>query len=114
MRTSLPGCSSRRGLTILELLVITLVIMGGITLVALPAASHSGCCKLLRDSSHIRGIQQSWIVFSREFGGVYPTPGLIDRQPDPVVGKCPDRGAENKILNDTAALHALCLMQNYY
>ena len=35
--------------------------------------------KLQKDSTQIRGIHQSWLVFAREFNGILPTPGLIDR-----------------------------------
>jgi hypothetical protein len=105
----------RRGFTILELLVITLAFMGalGMLLPALAGSRHR-CCTLLKDSSQLRGIHQSWLVFSREFEGVFPTPGLINRQPDPIAGKSMERGAENKLLNDTASLHSACIMQNYY
>src|SRR5690349_8626833 len=73
----------KRGFTLIELLVVMAIIALLIGLLLPALAKARAQAKLLKDSSQIRGIHQSWLVFSREFEGVFPTPGLIDRQPDP-------------------------------
>jgi hypothetical protein len=80
----------------------------------LPSMSHQrGRSLSLKESSQIRGIHQSWTVFSREFNGIFPTPGLISRQA--VNGTyLPGAGAEDQLANNTANIHSACIAQNYY
>lgn len=104
----------KRGFTLIELLVVMAIIALLIGLLLPALAKARAQAKLLKDSSQIRGVHQSWLVFSREFEGVFPTPGLIDRQPDPVLGETPGRGLEDKQQNNHANLHSACIMQNYY
>jgi prepilin-type N-terminal cleavage/methylation domain-containing protein len=106
----------KRGFTLIELLVVMAIIALLIGLLLPALAKARAQAKLLKDSSQIRGIHQSWLVFSREFEGVFPTPGLIDRQPDPTAGNIdmPGRGPEDLAVNNTANLHSVCIMNNYY
>lgn len=67
----------------------------------------------VRDQLNLRGIHQSWLVYAREFDGIMPTPGLVDRLPFNGVEE-PGRGEEDVTQNTTANLHAMCIMQNYY
>ena len=103
-----------RAFTLIELLVVMTIIFALVGLLLPALVSSNRCGKTLKDSSQIRGIHQSWIVISRESEGVFPTPGLVDRQPDPVLGKLPGKGREDRAKNDTASLHSMCIMQNYY
>jgi hypothetical protein len=85
----------------------------------LPALSKARAqAKLLKDSSQIRGIHQSWLVFAGDSpNGEFPTPGLVDRQPvDLGAGfvDTPGRGKEDQLANTTAFVHSVCLMQNFY
>ena len=82
--------------------------------IALPLLyrGHDGS-RLSKDATQIRGIHQSWMVYAREFEGIMPTPGLIDRLPFNGVKKL-GRGEEDITKNTTANIHALCVMQNYY
>src|SRR5688572_25971135 len=81
-----PNMKRFRGFTLIELLVVMAIIALLIGLLLPALAKARAQAKLLKDSSQIRGIHQSWLVFSREFEGVFPTPGLIDRQADAVLG----------------------------
>jgi len=70
----------------------------------------------LKDQAQIRSIHQSLVVFAKEFGGLYPTPGLIDRLPyDAGNGpqEVPGRGDEDITQNTTANLYSALIMQDY-
>jgi hypothetical protein len=76
-------------------------------------SSFKAHAKTQKDASQLRGIHQSWLVFSREFNGTFPTPGLIDRLPFNGV-ETPGRGDEDKTANTTANLFSVCVMYNYF
>ena len=50
--------------------------------------------------------------------GALPTPGLIDRLPDPNItengGEVPGRGPEDLTMNITPYLYSVCIMRHYF
>ena len=103
----------KRGFTLIELLVVMAIIALLIGLLLPALAKARATAKLTKDSTQLRGIHQSWIVFARQFNGLFPTPGLINRLAFAGVQE-PGRGNEQERFNDTARLHSACIMQNFY
>jgi prepilin-type N-terminal cleavage/methylation domain-containing protein len=103
-----------RGFTLIELLVVMAIIALLIGLLLPALAKARAQAKLLKDGAQIKQIHESWIIFSREFDGIFPTPGLIDRLADPNLGEVPGRGEEDTFQNNTGNVHSCCIMQNYY
>ena len=95
--------------------IIALLI--GLLLPALAKARAQA--KLLKDGTQIKQIHEAWTVFSHEFEGIFPTPGLINRLATDIDGDGTDeqvagRGPEDLEKNTTANVHSACIMQNYY
>ncbi len=103
-----------RGFTLIELLTVMAIIslLVGLLLPALAKARAQA--QLTKDQSQIKQIHTAWISFAREFDGAFPTPGLINRLDDPVLGQRPGRGPEDVRANTTCALFSVCIMQNYF
>lgn len=107
----------KRGFTLIELLVVMAIIALLIGLLLPALAKARAQAKLIKDGSQIRGVHQSWLIFAREFDGVFPVPGLIRRLPVDVGNGpelIPGRGSENKLENTHDNLYSACVMQNYF
>ena len=103
-----------RGFTLIELLTVMAIIslLVGLLLPALAQARRKA--QLAKDQAQVKQIHQSWITFAREFEGIFPTPGLINRLEDPVLGQQPGRGPEDVARNNSANMYSACIMQNYF
>lgn len=107
----------KRGFTLIELLVVMAIIALLIGLLLPALAKARAQAKMLKDGTQIKEVHQSWLIFSRQFDGVFPTPGLINRQPIDIgngMQEVPGRGAEDIRVNNHANLHSALIMQNYY
>jgi prepilin-type N-terminal cleavage/methylation domain-containing protein len=104
----------KRGFTLIELLVVMAIIALLIGLLLPALAKARAEAKRLKDATQIKQIHQSWVVFAREFDGVFPLPGLIDREKDPILGETPGRGEEDVDQNNHANLYSACIMQNFF
>ncbi|MFN5944023.1 MAG: type II secretion system protein [Phycisphaerae bacterium] len=71
---------SRRGLTLVELLVITLVI-AAVMVILLPSTGrrYRGGDRQIKDSFQIRGVHQSLVLFAQNNKDLYPIPSQLDR-----------------------------------
>ncbi len=87
-------------------------ILLGLLLPALAKARRN--TKSLKDAMHTKLIHQSLVIFAADFNGLMPTPGLIDRLPDPQLGEIPGRGAEDFCANHSANLYSALIMQNCF
>lgn len=64
----------RRGLTMIEVLIIVVLVVVGVFM-ALPfMARRSGCSDLLTCSTRVNQIHKGLILFANDFGGSYPVP----------------------------------------
>lgn len=102
-----------RGFTLIELLVVMAIIalLVGLLLPALNSARRQA--RLIKDGTQIQQIHKAWVSYSVEAKGLLPTPGLINRL-DVNGVQIPGRGAEDIEQNNTAFLHSVMIMQNYY
>ncbi len=104
----------KHGFTLVELLVVMAIIALLIGLLLPALAKARAQAQLTKDQAQVKEIHQSWIVFSRELDGNLPTPGLIDRLPDPNIGETPGRGPEDLTMNTTPNLYSVCIMRHYF
>ena len=107
------------GFTLIELLVVMAIIALLIGLLLPALAKARAQAKLLKDGTQIKQVHEGWIIFSREFDGIFPTPGLINRKAVDLndglgTREVPGRGEEETNFNTTAFIHSACIMQNYY
>ena len=111
--------AQRRGLTILELVVVVVVVLVALAFVVgmlLPQLAWKRDSSLIKDGSQIRGIHQSWLIYSREFAGTFPIPGDLWKFDfdDPAGQYVPDWSPDTSMHNTTASLFSMCIMQNYF
>ena len=107
----------RRGMTIREVIIVAVCIAIVFSIASVLLFGSNSLARAnsrrMQDATQMAGIHQSWLVVARNFDGVMPTPGLIHRDADPMLGEVPGRGPENESLNTTANLFSACIAQNY-
>ena len=103
-----------RAFTLIELLVVMAIIALLIGLLLPALARARATARQVKDGTQIAQIHKSWLIYSGENEGIFPTPGLINRLDVPGLGPVPGRGAENQEENDTAALYSVCIAQNFF
>ncbi|MEE8458848.1 MAG: type II secretion system protein [Phycisphaerales bacterium] len=108
-----------RGFTLIELLTVMAIIalLVGLLLPALAKARAKA--QMIKDASQIKQVHAAWTTFSRDFKGVFPTPGLINRlavnDGSQLDGQeIPGRGPEDLRANNSAFMYSACIMQNYF
>lgn len=110
----------RRGFTLIELLTVMAIIalLVGLLLPALAQARAKA--QMTKDATQIKQIHAAWTTFSRDYDGIYPTPGLINRLAVVAPGtkldgqEKPGRGPEDVMTNNSAHMYSCCIMQNYF
>jgi len=105
----------KRGFTLIELLTVMAIIalLVGLLLPALAQARAKA--QMTKDQTQIKQIHAAWATFSRDYNGIFPTPGIINRLPDPQLGDdSPGRGPQDLEANTSAAMYSACIMQNYF
>lgn len=97
------------GFTLVELLVVMAIIALLLGLLLPALAKARATARQVKDATQIAQIHKAWLIWCREFNGIFPTPGLINR-----VGTIPGIGAEDITANSHANLYSACIMQNYF
>lgn len=102
-----------RAFTLIELLVVMAIIALLIGLLLPALARARATARQVKDGTQIAQIHKSWLIYSGENEGIFPTPGLINRLA--FQGQeIPGRGEEDPTQNDTANLYAVCIAQNFF
>ena len=108
-----------RGFTLIELLTVMAIIalLVGLLLPALAKARAKA--QMIKDATQIKQIHAAFVTFSRDYDGIFPTPGLINRlavNDGSVLDgqEIPGRGPEDRQANNHAFMYSACIMQNYF
>jgi prepilin-type N-terminal cleavage/methylation domain-containing protein len=108
----------KRGFTLIELLVVIAIIalLVGLLLPALAKAQRNA--RSLKDKAQIKQIHQAMLVFANDNDDILPTPGLINRLPNPYhpdgEQDMPGAGPEDYNKNTTANLYSCMIAQEYF
>lgn len=104
----------RRGFVLPEAAAVVVVgaVLLGLLLPALAKARQRA--KSVKDAAQIKMLHQACVIFANDYNGVLPTPGLIDRLPDPDLGETPGRGPEDLSANHSASLYSSMIMRSFF
>jgi prepilin-type N-terminal cleavage/methylation domain-containing protein len=104
--------TNKSGFTLIELLVVIAIIalLLGILLPALSKARAKA--RQVKDSTQLAQIHKSMATFSTDQNGIFPTPGLIQRQQYDGA-YVPGRGDEDYAANNHANLYSALIQQNF-
>ena len=101
--------------TLIELLVVMSIIalLLSILVPSLGRARHVALVR--KDASKVKAIHQGWLSWAAGDEERFPTPGMVDRLADPVLGReVKGRGPEDMLANSSDNIHSLSVMQNLY
>lgn len=106
----------RKGFTLIELLVVIAIIalLIGLLLPALAKAQQNA--RSLKDKTQIKQVHAAMLVYANDNNERLPTPGLIDRLPDPYLGNIdiPGVGPHDFSQNHSAALYSYMVAAQYF
>lgn len=97
------------GFTLVELLVVMAIIALLLGLLLPALAKARATARQVKDGTQLTQVHKAWLIWCREFNGIFPTPGLINR-----VGTVPGKGPEDINQNSHANLYSACIMANYF
>jgi prepilin-type N-terminal cleavage/methylation domain-containing protein len=101
--------------TLIELLTVMAIIalLVGLLMPALQSARTAALANACQ--SQIKQVHQSFLVLARDHDGALPTPGLVNRLPDPQLQRhVAGRGPEDLQANTSEAMYSLCIMQGLF
>lgn len=104
----------KRAFTLIELLVVMAIIALLLSLLLPALAKARAAARQVKDGTQITQVHKGWLIWSNDFGGTFPTPGLIRRIP--LAGQTiptPGRGEEDVVANSHANLYSACVMANF-
>lgn len=106
----------KQGFTLVELLVVIgiIALLIGLLLPALAKARKNA--NSLKDKTQIQQVHKAGLGYAGENKGLMPTPGLIDRLPDPMLNNQNQigQGPEDHTQNTTARLYSAMIAQNLF
>ena len=69
----------RKGFTLIELLVVMAIIALLLGLLLPALAKARATARQVKDATQIGQIHKGWLIWAREFDGILPLPGLVNR-----------------------------------
>jgi prepilin-type N-terminal cleavage/methylation domain-containing protein len=100
--------NSKKGFTLVELLVVIAIIALLLGLLLPALAKARATARQVKCQTQVKQIHQGWLTASNDSNGVLPLPGEINR-----VGTVPGRGDIDEIQNNHANLHGSMIARGY-
>jgi prepilin-type N-terminal cleavage/methylation domain-containing protein len=103
-----------RGFTLVELLVVIAIIALLISLLLPALAKAQKNARSLKDKTQIKQIHTGMLTFAGDNKERLPTPGLIDRLPDPNIGEVPGSGPQDYVQNTTENMYSAMIAREFF
>jgi prepilin-type N-terminal cleavage/methylation domain-containing protein len=106
----------RKGFTLIELLVVIAIIALLIGLLLPALAKAQANARSLKDKTQLKQIHAAMLIYANDNKERLPTPGMIDRLPDPYLGnvEIPGVGPHDYSQNHSAALYSYMVGARYF